>query len=124
MQTTLRFDRWYLPLAMAVGLGPKNCELRVETDNLYVKMGWAFTAEIPLAAIKSARISNERVFSAGVHGMGSRWLVNGSRKGLVALTIDPPVPAKIWIRKISVRELMLGVTDPNALIAACTATAL
>lgn len=123
MQTELRFDRWYVPLAVAVGLGPKNSELRVEDGRLHVRMGWAFTADIPLASIKSAEASNERVFTAGVHVMGSRWLVNGSGKGLVQLTIDPPVPAKVWFKSITLKVLVLSVTDPEALIAACTAAA-
>lgn len=90
---------------------------------MHVKMGWAFTADIPLTAIKSAEESHERVFTAGVHVLSSRWLVNGSRKGLVELTIDPPVPAKVWWKSITLRSLVLSVSDPRALIAACTATA-
>ncbi|RUP00973.1 MAG: hypothetical protein EKK34_31655 [Mycobacterium sp.] len=123
MQTELRFDRWYVPLAVAVGLGPKSSELRVEGGKLHVKMGWAFTADIPLSSIKSAEASNERVFTAGVHVMGSRWLVNGSRKGLVQLTMDPPVPASVWWKSITLKVLVVSVTDPDALIAACTASA-
>lgn len=123
MQAELRFDRWYIPLAVAVGLGPKSSELRVEGGKLHVKMGWAFTADIPLSSIKSAEASNERVFTAGVHVMGSRWLVNGSRKGLVQLTMDPPVPASVWWKSITLKVLVVSVTDPDALIAACTASA-
>ena len=52
MQLELRFDRWFLPLSVPLGLGPKNSALRVEAGNLHVKMGWAFSAEIPLASIK------------------------------------------------------------------------
>ncbi len=119
----LRYDRWYRPLAVAVGLGPNDSELRVGAGNLHVKMGWAFTADIPLASIKRAEASNERVFAAGVHVMGSRWLVNGSRKGLVQLTIDPPVPARVWRKSITLKVLVLSVTDPDALISACAASA-
>lgn len=86
-------------------------------------MGWAFTADIPLSSIKTAEASNERVFTAGVHVMGSRWLVNGSRTGLVQLTMDPPVPASVWWKSITLKVLVLSVTDPDALIAACTASA-
>ncbi|MGB9227457.1 hypothetical protein [Mycobacterium sp.] len=122
MQTELRFDRWYLPLAVPMGLGPKDSELRVEGGNLRVKMGWAFTAEIPLTSIKNAEpAADARVFVAGVHILGSRWLVNGSRKGLVASTIDPPVQAKVWFRSVTVGTLVVSVTDPDAFIATCTA---
>src|SRR6478735_1496801 len=54
VDTELRFDRWFLPLSVPLGLGPKNSDLRVEAGNLHVKMGWAFTATIPLASIRSA----------------------------------------------------------------------
>jgi hypothetical protein len=123
VETELRFDRWFLPLSVPLGLGPQNSELRVEAGNLRVKMGWAFTASIPLASIRSAEASSERVFEAGVHGSRNRWLVNGSRKGLVKLTMDPPARAKVWRRSVTVSSLVVSVTDPDALIAACTAAA-
>jgi hypothetical protein len=59
----------------------------------------------------------------GVHYMGGRWLVNGSSKGLVALTIEPPAQAKVWRKTVTVRELWVSVTDPGVLVAACTAKA-
>jgi len=123
VQTELRFERWYLPLSVPLGLGPKHSELRVEAGTLHVKMGWAFDARIPLASITNAEASNARVFTWGVHYAGGRWLVNGSGKGLVALTIDPPVQAKVWIRSVTLRSLLVSVTDPDALIGACTAAA-
>ncbi|MGD1171505.1 hypothetical protein ACKUVQ_22055 [Mycobacterium seoulense] len=120
MQTELRYDRWYLPLSVPVGLGPKRSEIRVDGETLHVKMGWAFAADIPLASITGAARAHDRAFTLGVHYSGGRWLVNGSGKGLVALTIEPPVRAKAVGRSISLRELWVSVTDPDALIAACT----
>ena len=121
MQTELRFDRWFLPLSVPIGLGPKNSDLQVENGNLHVKMGWGFVADIPLTSITKAEASNARVYTAGVHVLGSRWLVNGSRNGLVALTIEPPAEAKVWRKSVKVGTLVLSVTDPAAFIAACTA---
>jgi hypothetical protein len=54
-----------------------------------------------------------------VHGFRGRWLVNGSSKGVVELTIDPPVQAKIVGVSTTLRTLLVSVTDPEALIAAC-----
>jgi hypothetical protein len=121
VQPQLRFDRWFLPLSVPVGLGPGNSDLRVENGNLHAKMGWGFVADIPLPSIRKAEPSNARVYAAGVHVMGSRWLVNGSRKGLVALTIDPPAEAKVWRKSVKVSTLVLSVTDPDVFIAACIA---
>lgn len=121
MRIGLRYEPWYRPLAVAVGLGPERSEVRVEGDALHVRMGWAFDARIPLAAIATAQAKNERVFAWGVHYSRGRWLVNGSGKGLVALTIEPPVAAKVVVTSVRLRELWLSVTDPDALIAACSA---
>jgi hypothetical protein len=121
VQTELRFDRWYLPLSVPLGLGPKTSQLRVEGGNLHVKMGWAFEADIPLTSIKNAEPSNARVFEAGVHYLRGRFLVNGSRKGLVELTIEPAAQAKLWWKSVSVSTLVISVTDPDEFIAVCTA---
>src|SRR5947209_8723716 len=93
VQTSLRFERWYLPLAVPVGLGPSRSEIRLDAGVLHVKMGWAFEADIPLASITKAEPVNERVLTWGVHYSAGRWLVNGSGKGLVALTIETTVQA-------------------------------
>jgi hypothetical protein len=118
--TELRYEPWYVPLSIAVGLGPKRSHVRMEAGTLHVKMGWAFDAHIPLASITRAEPANERVFSMGVHYSRGRWLVNGSGKGLVALTIEPPADAKVVGRSVSLHSLWVSVTDPDALIATCT----
>jgi hypothetical protein len=35
------------------------------------------------------------------------------------MTIEPPVQAKVAVRTVTLRSLWVGVTDPEALIAAC-----
>jgi hypothetical protein len=117
----LRYERWFLPLSVPLGLGPERSEIRVEAGELHVKMGWAFDARIPLTSITSAEATDARVFAWGVHYSPRRWLVNGSGKGLVALTIEPPARAKFSMMSVPVRSLWVSVTDPDALIAACHA---
>ena len=120
MQTELRFDRWYLPLSVPVGLGPKRSELRVEAGAIHVKMGWAFDADIPLTSITKAETATPRVFTRGVHYSGAAGWSTG-RARAVALTIEPPAEAKAVTGSVTVRALWVSVTDPDALIAACTA---
>jgi hypothetical protein len=120
VQTELRYERWYLALSVPLGLGPKHSEVRIEDGHLHVRMGWAFDARIPVASITRAEPTEERAFTAGVHYSSGRWLVNGSRKGLVTLTIEPPVQAKVPLRSVPLHQLVVSVTDPDALIAACT----
>jgi hypothetical protein len=118
MQTELRYERWFLPLSAPLGLGPGQSVIRVEEGKLRVEMGWGFRGTIPLSSIKKAQPNNDRVRGMGVHGWRGRWLVNGSSKGVVELTIDPAVRAYVAGVPIKVRTLWISVTDPDALIAA------
>ena len=118
MPTELRYERWFLPLSAPLGLGPGQSEVRIEDGNLRVAMGWGFRATIPLSSIKTAAPNNDRVYAWGVHGWRGRWLVNGSSKGMVELTIEPPVRAHVMGVPITLRTLWVSVTDPDALIAA------
>lgn len=118
--TELRYERWFLPLSVPLGMGPGNSEVTVNGDTLHVAMGWGFSADIPLASIKAATASHDRVLGWGVHGWRGRWLVNGSSQGIVELTIDPPVQARVVGVGTTLRNLRVSVTDPDALIPACT----
>jgi hypothetical protein len=86
-------------------------------------MGWGFRGTIPLSSIKNAEPNDDRVYARGVHCWRGRWLVNGSPKGMVELTIDPPVRAYVAGVPITLRTLRVSVTDPDALIAAVAQSA-
>lgn len=116
----MRYQRWFVPLATPLGLGPKRSEVSIHHDTLRVSMGWGFAADIPLGSIKSAREYHDRVFAWGVHGFRGRWLVNGAVQGIVELTIDPPATARVMGLPMTLRELLVSVTDPADVIAACT----
>jgi hypothetical protein len=118
--TELRYERWFLPFSVPLGLGPKQSEVRIEGDMLHVKFGWGFRTEIPLSSINNAEPNTERVYAWGAHGFRGRWLVNGSSKGIVELTIDPPARAYVMGVPITLRTLDVSVTDPDGLIAAVT----
>ncbi len=119
--TELRYQRWFLPLATPLGLGPKRSGVSIHDDTLHVAMGWGFSADIPLASVRDARLSHGRVFAVGVHGgWRGRWLVNGSSQGIVELTLDPPVRATAMGVSTTLRVLMVSVTDPSELIRRCT----
>jgi len=93
MQTELRFDRWYTPSRCRVGLGPKRSALRTESGTFTSRWGGVYRRHSP-DVDQECRGDQQRAYTAGVHFGFGRWLVNGSTKGLVALTIDPPVQAK------------------------------
>ena len=120
----MRYDRWYRPLATALGMGPKRTMIRVAGDTLEIKYGWAFHLDIPLDNITSARRIAGRPFSWGVHSGGDMWIVNASRDGIVELKLARPVTSKsVKLQSNSwgeVRSLYLSLTDPDGFIAALT----
>jgi hypothetical protein len=119
MNTDLQYERWFLPFSVPFGLGPDRSAVRVEDGTLHVRFGWGFRTEIPLDSIKDAKPNNEKVYAWGAHGWRGRWLVNGSSKNIVELTIDPAARAYVMGAPIKLRTLYVSVTDPQALIAAC-----
>jgi hypothetical protein len=123
MATELRYERWFLPLSVPFGMGPKQSEVRIADDVLHVKFGWGFRTAVPLSSITRAEEKHERVYSWGAHGWRGRWLVNGSSKGIVALTIEPAATAHVLGVPVTLSTLWISVTEPEALIEACTAKA-
>jgi hypothetical protein len=119
VNTQLRYERWFKPFSVPFGLGPRHSDVSIANDTLHVSMGWGFAAEIPLSTITAAKPRDDRVYSWGVHGFRGRWLVNGSSKGIVELTIDPPVKARVIGVPVPLKTLWVSVTDPDALVAAC-----
>ena len=118
--TEISFDRWYRPLAVPLGLGPGRSDVSIAGGILHVSMGWGFSADIPLASITDAAPAKGPFLGWGVHGWRGRWLVNGSSKGVVELSIDPPVQARVVGVPTTLRSLLVSVTDPAALISACS----
>jgi hypothetical protein len=116
----MRFDRWYRPLATAIGLGPKRTTIRMDGDTLCIRHGWAFGLDIPLADIASVRPVSRRPFSWGVHTGGDVWLVNASRDGIVELTLRRPATSKSVKRQSNswgeVRSLYLSLEDPASFV--------
>ena len=69
----------------------------------------------PVADVMGDR---RRVVSRGVHGWRGRWLVNGAGVGLVRLRLDPEQRARTLGLPVRLRELIVNVAEPDALIAA------
>ncbi|TWS23621.1 hypothetical protein FK268_15250 [Tsukamurella sputi] len=122
MQFAMRYDRWYRPIATAMGLGPRRTSVLVDGEFLRIKCGWAFRLEVPLANIMSARASARRPLAWGVHSAGDLWVVNASRDGIVILEFRRPVTSKSVQRMSTrwgeVRSLYLSLDDPDGFVAA------
>lgn len=103
---------------------PKGRRARIEVSDhdFYVHFGRGFEARFPLSSVRQiGHMPKEWVhLNRGVHGGHGAWLVNGSRRGLVRLIMDPPMWARTSVGParvgVEVRELRLSVEDPDGLI--------
>jgi hypothetical protein len=118
----IRVSRRLAWLFVPLALGRRNCRVdvvhRPTGDVLHARMGWAFRAQVPRPHVTAARRWTGRVWAWGVHGWRGRWLVNGSSHGIVVLSIDPPVRARVCGVPIRLRELAVSLEDPDRFLAA------
>ena len=119
MDFSLRYDRWYRPLATVFGAGPKRTSVRLEAGALHVRYGRLFRIDVPSGSVESARRLDLRPFGWGVHVLGDGWLVNGSRDGIVCVRFSSPIkPAKAPLFAWPVRSLSLSLEDPEGFLTA------
>ena len=111
----IRFDRWYSGLSTVLGLSPSSSYVEVTDDQIHVRMGWAFRATFPKAAVAATEIARQNPISRGVHGFAGRWLVNGASDRIVTITLDPVQRCHVLGLSLSLRVLMVSVDEPNAL---------
>jgi len=114
----IRFDDWYRVLSTALFLRPSRSYVVVDGDNIEVRMGWAFRARFPRAAIVSATEAQVSLLSRGVHGFAGQWLVNGSSQGLLLIALAPSQRGYVMGFPVRLQHLMVSVADPAALAAA------
>ena len=116
---TIRYTGINRPILSLVGLGPRWSGVTVTDAEVRVRMSWAFNAAIPRDRITEAvRAKKPALFGWGVHGWRGRWVVNGSDDGIVRLTIDPPIHARILIFAIKPHQLFISLDDPDGFLAA------
>ena len=114
----IRFDRWYAILSKALLLAPSRSYVDVGNDEIAVRMGWAFRARFPRSSIVAAAFLDRRPISRGVHGFFGRWLVNGSGDGIVSIDLEPWQRARVLGFPVALKQLLVSVDDPAAVIAA------
>jgi hypothetical protein len=105
-------------LLTALGMGPGVSGVLVDADVVEVRMGWAFRARIPLASVHDLRRPHLPVLSRGVHGWAGRWLVNGSSRGVLRMTVEPPADARVCGVPVRLTELAISLENPDGLLAA------
>ena len=100
--------------------GPRRCRVVVTSDRLSVVMGsggWAFWGTVPRSSITQVERVTGPVWAWGAHGWRGRWLVNGSSRGLVRITIRPAGRGRCLAFPIALRQLTLSLDEPDQFIA-------
>ncbi|MEO8694612.1 MAG: hypothetical protein ABI658_13900 [Acidimicrobiales bacterium] len=118
---TLSFNRLMRVLMVALFAGPRHCRVEIGPETLQVTMGaggWAFAATVPRTSIADVGQVSGPVWGWGAHGWRGRWLVNGSSRGLVRLTIKPRGRAHCLGVPVRLQELTLSLDDPAGFVAA------
>ncbi len=111
----IRFDKWYEALSSSLLLPPTDSYVEVDSEWVRVRMGWAFQAQIPRAAVISVTATGQNPLSRGVHGFAGRWLVNGSGQGIVTIALQPTQRGYVVGFPVRLRQLLVSVTEPSAL---------
>jgi hypothetical protein len=122
MRFTISYNTFLRPLLGILGLGPRWSRVDVADGVITVRMGWAFSARIPVSDVATASQTNGPVFGWGVHVWRGRWLVNGSSQGIVTLSLEPRSKARAVGIPVRPRQLSVSLEDPTGFLAACGVT--
>ena len=99
---------------------PSRSFVEVEGGEVRVRMAWGFRARFPRSSVTSASESRKEPLSRGVHGFAGRWLVNGSGRGIVSIELEPRQRGYVMGFPVRLRQLLVSVEDPIALMKALT----
>jgi hypothetical protein len=113
----IRYAELLKPLLTAIGMGPAESGIEVTPKELRVQMGWAFRAHLPIRDVRQVeRSAPASVLGWGVHGGAGRWLVNGSRQGVVRIEIDPATRGRVMGVPVRLATLLVSVIEPEKFV--------
>ena len=101
-----------------VGVPQRWAYVEIDERRVRVSMSWAFRAEFDRALVESATPAPRVRATAGAHGWGGRWLVNGASEPLVSIRLREQSRARVIGFPVKLREVVVSIADPDALIAA------
>ena len=113
----IKFEPAYALLSRALFISPDDSYVEIEDARVSVRMAWAFRSNFDRSVVRGASALGRRIpLTRGVHGWAGRWLVNGAGEGIVALYLDPRQRGYVLGFPVTLRELLVSVDDPTALV--------
>lgn len=117
MRTPIKTTMWMRPLLLLTAATSSNSYVEVTGDLVRVRMGFGFGTSFPKDVVRqAARWEGRAPFSIGVHGWRGRWLVNGARRPLVVIDLDPVQRARVLGVPVKLSQLIVSVDDPDTLV--------
>jgi hypothetical protein len=119
----IRIDRVWAPFLWLVGATRSSSYVAVGGDQVEVHLGLGFSARFRTADVRGAERRTRMATGVGVHGWAGRWLVNGSTRNLVSLTLGEGCRARVLGFPVRLRVLSVSAEDPDGLLAAFASAA-
>ena len=124
----ISFDRASRTPMTLLGAGPRVSLVTVSSSTVGIRLGWAFHATLPGEAVASARPLRNGLGQLdgplgidvlrGVNYWRGAVLVNRASTGLVEVTLNRPIWARLGPRRALVRQLIVSVEDQSGLLPA------
>jgi hypothetical protein len=116
----IRFSSLNGVLFRGLLIPPSSSYVDLDDQTIHVRLSWAFSARIPRRMAAGAGLGRPPTirFTAGAHGWGGRWLVNGAPDGIVTIDLSEPVRAFVSGFPIRLKELSASLEDPEGFLAA------
>jgi hypothetical protein len=113
----IHFTWWFVPLATALGMGPRSCYVELTDDEFVVRMGWAFRGRLPRQLVSDIAPAHLPWWAGiGVHWWPRGWVVNGALHRIVQITLSGPVRVHVLGVPARLRRLYVSVDDPERLL--------
>ena len=119
MHSEISFGRASALFNSAIGMGPGRTVVSVDEKSVHVKMGWAFSVDIPRDEIVGTAVVTDPPWwwGVGAHLIGrNRWIVNGTLSGLVDIRTRTPIKGRALGMPVPVESLVVSVADPARLV--------
>lgn len=121
MRTPIKTSAWMRPLLLVIASTASNSYVDVTDGVVRVHMGFGFYTSFPKDTVRhAARWQRRAPLSIGVHGWRGRWLVNGARRPLVVIDLDPTQRARVLGVPVKLSQLIVSVDDPETMVAQLT----
>jgi hypothetical protein len=115
----IKFDAGYALLSSTLLIPPSDSYIEITAGRVAVRMSWAFRAKFDVSNVTGASPLGRRIrLTRGVHGLGGRWLVNGSGDGILVVDLEPKQRGYVMGVPVSLRQLQVSVDDPRTVAAA------